>query len=231
MKDRNFNKDNILFMISVCVVILFLGSPILLRIRAINYLVTFVLSPLKEQGYKSSYIETVGGMLGTFLAVTGALWTQRRIDLNNERNAVKKAAVIVYYDFKFAFEDIFAFERSYACIKPGTKNQYDDRQYFIEYSRKIELYIDSNWIHNVAELCGALPDDDIKQIYKIYGDLETIKSAFEKDDEDIDTKLAHSIFVLIHRDICDLTLMPRIEVNHKVVNEKLMKKLEELATG
>lgn len=45
-----------------------------------------VLRPLKESEYNICYIETFGAILGTFLAIYGTLWTQRKID---ERTAKK----------------------------------------------------------------------------------------------------------------------------------------------
>lgn len=228
MEHRKFKKDDVLFYISIFVAILFLISPLLLRIPLIENTVSYILFPLKEDGFKSSYVETIGAIFGTFFAITGALWTQRNIDLQNEKNVIKEAAVIVYYDFKFAFDDILQFEYAYASISPETANEYDDLEYFCKFRRNQKIYIDSEWICNVAKLCNVLSSEEIKQVYKIYGDFETIKCAFEKTDTEIDKQTAYSIYHLIHRDLCDLTLAPIIEVGYKKINEKLMNKLEML---
>ena len=231
MKIKKFIKDNILFSICIFIALLFLVSPLLLRISWVESIVTDILFALKEEGYKSSYIETIGAIFGTFFAITGALWTQKRIDLQNEEHKIKEAAVIVYYDFKFAFDDIFQFEYAYACISPETDNEYDDLEYFCKYRNNLKIYIDSDWICNVAKLCNVLSSEEIKQVYKIYGDFETIKCVFEKPDQEIDRKTAHGIYHLIHKDLCDLTLVPEIKAVHQNINEELMNKLEMLTKG
>lgn len=228
MKIVRFIKDNKLFSICIFIALLFLISPLLLRIPWVESMVIYILFALKEEGYKSSYIETIGAIFGTFFAITGALWTQRKIDLKNENRIIKEAAVIVYYDFKFAFDDLFRFEYAYACIKPETDNEYDDLEYFLKYKKDIKICIDPNWICNVAKLCDVLTSEELKLIYKIYGNFETIKCVFEKADKEIDIIMAHRIYHLIHRDLCDLTLAPQIEVKHKEINGKVMNKLEVL---
>ncbi len=99
----------------------------------------------------------------------------------------------------------------------------------MKYKSTIKIYIDSNWIANVAKLCNVLSADEIKQIYKIYGDLETVKEVFDRRDEDIDSSTARKIYNLIKCDLCTLTLAPRIEVSHNVVNKRLMERLEAMA--
>ena len=99
------------------------------------------------------------------------------------------------------------------------------------YRRGKKIYIDTSWISNVAGLCDVLSGEEIKQIYKIYGDLETIKSVFDKEDKDIKKKDAYRIYHLIHRDLCELTIAPTVEVNHQKINKKLIDKLEMIAKG
>lgn len=223
---KNFIKENKLFVIAIIVTLIFVLSPLWLRCDVLHRGVAWMLNGLNDDGFKTSYIETTGAILGTFLAITGALWTQRKIDSQKEALEIKEAATIVFFDFKFAFEDIFKFEQAYSCIKPGSKNQYNDVKYFNKCRRGIKIYIDSDWIHNVAKLGRVLTREQIRQIYNIYGKLETIKIAFEKEDEEIDVKFAHSIYHMIHADLCDLILLPQIEVKHKDINQRIMDDLE-----
>lgn len=223
---RNFIKDK-MFLIAIIITAIFLLSPLWLNCEILYSFVSCFLSVLKDQGFKSSYIETCGAILGTFLAITGALWTQREIDRKKELLEIKQAATVIYFDFKFAFDDIFTFERSYACVPPEIKNQYNDIEIFNKYRRGIKLYIDSDWIHNVAKLCGIMTNEQIKQIYNIYGTLETIKASFEKKDEEVDERLAHYIYNVIYAELFDLT-SPPIKISEKEINKKLMKSLKKL---
>ncbi|WP_202766286.1 hypothetical protein [Clostridium paridis] len=49
-----------------------------MRVQIFSGLLSWLLSPLKTTEYKSSYIQTFGAILGTFMAVSGALWTQKK---------------------------------------------------------------------------------------------------------------------------------------------------------
>ncbi|MBL4930906.1 hypothetical protein JK634_03745 [Clostridium sp. YIM B02565] len=69
---------NIIFIIICFIGGLFLITPILLRVQIFSGLLSWLLSPLKTTEYKSSYIQTFGAILGTFMAVSGALWTQKK---------------------------------------------------------------------------------------------------------------------------------------------------------
>ena len=66
---------NILFIIVSAISAAFILIPLVLRIEFVYKAVSWFISPLGEYG--SSYIETLGAILGTFLAITGALWTQK----------------------------------------------------------------------------------------------------------------------------------------------------------
>lgn len=230
-KAMDYFVEIVLFLIVSIITVIFIASPWWLECDSLSSGVSNILDTLKTEGYKTTYIETMGAILGTFLAISAALWTQRRENKRQEQNIIKEAAVIVYYDFKFVFEDLFKFEKAYACIKPGIENEYDDLEYFLKYKSTIKIYIDSNWIANVAKLCNVLSAEEIKQIYKIYGDLETVKEVFDRGDEDIDSSTARKIYNLIQCDLCTLTLAPSIKVSHNIVNEKLMKRLETMALG
>lgn len=77
--------DNLFFLVIGMISILFITSPIWMNFEYLARIVSIFLLPLKKDGYKSSYVETMGALLGTFLAVSGALWTQRRIDSKKEK--------------------------------------------------------------------------------------------------------------------------------------------------
>ena len=104
-------NPNILFMIVSAISAAFIFIPLILRIEFVYNAVSWFLSPLGEYG--GSYIETLGAILGTFLAVTGALWTQRKIDEVQDRKELRESALIVYYDFEFVFNDVKRFMSRY----------------------------------------------------------------------------------------------------------------------
>lgn len=218
-----------LFIIVVIVTLVFVFMPWWIKFECFSSRVAFFLQPLKTEGYKSSYVETIGALIGSFLAITGALWTQRREEKKKEEQIVKEAAIVVYYDFKFAFEDLFKFEKAYYSAKITMKDEFNEAKYFNLYRQGIKIYIDSNWITNVAKLSVLFDAEEIKQIYKIYGDMERIKEVFNREDEHITDRTARQIYNLIHKDMCVLSKGTKVEISERSENKKMMDKLKVIA--
>lgn len=58
--------------------------------------------------YKSTYVETIGSIIGTILAISGTLFLQEKIDKKtdeekriNEENNMRYNIIVIYYDFKW----------------------------------------------------------------------------------------------------------------------------------
>lgn len=147
------------------------------------------MSPLNESGYKSSYFETVGNIIGTILAITGTLFLQGMIDrkADEEKESKKKKdiryrVVIVYYDLKLAFEDI---SKIHSLLPESTllinEELFDA---FYNRARNIELYVDENWIRNVASLHEIFDDETLKEIFLCYGDICSIRSGLKSGNKD-----------------------------------------------
>ena len=111
---------NILFIIVSAISAAFILIPLVLRIEFVYKAVSWFISPLGEYG--SSYIETLGAILGTFLAITGALWTQRKIDEVQDKKELRESALIVYYDFEFVFNDVKRFMSRYIVHQEAVCN-------------------------------------------------------------------------------------------------------------
>lgn len=77
---NNKKYRNTFFIIVSIIGGIFIVSPIILRVPFIRDFFSWFFRSLGNSDYKSSYIETFGAILGTFLAVTGTLWTQRKLD-------------------------------------------------------------------------------------------------------------------------------------------------------
>lgn len=203
-KIRIFTLLKILGIIAIVLILiftfLFVLSPILLRLDFVNKMFSEVLSPLRSVDYKSSYIETLGALsgtfLGTFLAILGALYSQKRIDNKAKRKETKECATIVYYDFCFA---IYETKSNYlnatlmqSCSNSETSSSYE---WYIQLQKAYNVRIDKNWIHNVAKLCHVMNTTDIKLIYSIYGDLESITDSFDKHLKGEEIHAVFSVFI------------------------------------
>lgn len=136
-------KRDILFYIAILVALGIVFSPVILKIDYVSNLISWIILALKQQGYKSSYFEVIGALIGSFLAITGAVWTQRRIDENKEREEAKYNARIIYNDLK-SIQKYLKYERGSVNIR-----------YF------------SDW-QNVLAKCTFLQENYVSYIYEIY---------------------------------------------------------------
>lgn len=181
-------------------------------------IVSIFLLPLKKDGYKSSYIETMGALLGTFLAVSGALWTQRRIDSKKEKEKVRERTLIIYYDFKFVFDDVKNLMNKYqynASVKGNSFITSQDREFFKEYSKGFKVHIDQDWITHVASVSNFFTNEEIKKIYD-----KPIESIL---DSEIDLAF-HKMNTWINLTIFLNTLATNVELKDEITN--LLKRIE-----
>ncbi len=221
--------NNWVFIIIIVIAIAFFLSPLLLKVPIIHLLVSNILSEFSFVEYKTAYINTVGALLGTFLAVSGALFTQQREHKKNDIVRKQKIAIAIKTELRFILNSLLKFESAYACIKPGTKNNYDDLKYFIKYKKDIYIEIDTEWRNKIAEIYSVLSYNDIEQLYKIYMDLSLIESICNKDERLISKKEAYTVYKIIYRDLADLTIAPKIEIKLKKENEDILEKLDNLS--
>lgn len=223
--------DNLLFLVIGMISILFITSPIWMNFEYLARIVSIFLLPLKKDGYKSSYIETMGALLGTFLAVSGALWTQRRIDSKKEKEKVRERTLIIYYDFKFVFDDVKNLMSKYqynASVKGNNFITSQDREFFKEYSKGLKVHIDQDWITHVASVSKLFTNEEIKKIYEIYGDFTTIKKIYDKPIESIlDSEIDLAFCKMntwINLTISLNTLATNVELKDEITN--LLKRIE-----
>lgn len=178
-------KRNMLFWIALVLAVLFVFSPLFLRAPAVKHSLLCFLEPLGDSTFKSSYIETVGATIGTILAITGTLMLQEMIDKKEkiekdeqQKKEIRYKVVIIYYDLKLAFVDIAEIYK--LLVWSAFLNDKSDKiDEFYESASKIELYIDGNWIRNVASLCEEFDKTLLEDIFLIYGDICSIRSGLK----------------------------------------------------
>lgn len=75
----------------------------------IHLLVSNILSEFSFVEYKTAYINTIGALLGTFLAVSGALFTQQREHKKNDIVRKQKIAIAIKTELRFILNFISDF--------------------------------------------------------------------------------------------------------------------------
>lgn len=174
------NISTIYFIIICIIALLFILSPIIMRIPFVYDLVKWFLSALKDSQYKNTYIGALGSIIGTFLAITGVIWTQKLIEKNKKENESQKNALVMYYDYKFALDGILEIMNVvYPLVRSNTMP--DDEQIirrFQNLKKKRKIYINPNWKQLVSSLQETLSSDDIKEALLLYYKLTMISISF-----------------------------------------------------
>lgn len=233
-KRPKFNKLTVYFIIICTITLLFIGSPLLIRIPFVYKVIRGFLSVFKSSNYKSTYIEAIGSVLGTFLAITGAIWTQSIFDTQEKKAQTEKNALIMYYDFKFALksiEDIMKviYPMAKCNVLPGDETIVD---LFRAEKRKHRIYIDSNWRQLVTSLRDDLTVDEIREAQIIYSKLSMICMSFNASITETSRKEDNNSYLIMH-DMIAVTAVPRepdvYEISIKKEIVSLIVRVAELA--
>lgn len=250
-------------------VLKFLGTLILNLFIVLFWLVVIVLPPITMFrldtatttpqfnqnwfGFFGSYLGGIFGGIATLIAVIKTIKSNVKAQRENEKKekakSIKKSALIIYYDFKFTFDNMMDFMENY--YSNYTITEHVNRVFYeildIDKYKKFlytfdQFYFASDWIKVVADLSDSsvFNNTDIKKIYEIYGHLMTVKESIEYMNEDTCKAALYSMNSLF-----DIEEMPGKEENKAIqakeeknktiqVKEKdeiikLMNTLEELA--
>lgn len=205
---KNELKESRVFIFLLIMTAAFVLGPVLLHISLFSDLLADFLSPLVTQEYKSVYLEAISTLMGTFLAIYGALWTQRRIDSKDEVKRKRAALVVVYYDFDFAYEDLKNMFYEKDESNKFHKSEINPKtiiENIVERGTE-NLFIDEGWIRNVASLSDVFGEADLKKIFEMYGEINTIKMLLDgmklnkgsKEDQDNNDKEIERIETIIN---------------------------------
>lgn len=196
-----------------------------------------MLIPLKSSDYKSTYVETLGALsgtfLGTFLAVLGTHYSQRMHDEKSKQNETIESATIVYNDFSFAISESKTNFVNAENMQSGSMSETDSSYvYYIRLKKSYNVRIDKEWIHTVAKLCHVMEDAEIKLIYSVYGDLESIIDSFKKQLDGIEIQNVFCGFMRKHFEFDDFKKEVVIKDGDFILKAKyynLLKKLKKLS--
>lgn len=74
----------------IIITVLFLMIPLLLKVPVISVIVKWIMNGFRIAEYKSAYLEVLGGIAGSWLAITGAIYTQRKFDAEKKLEEEQK---------------------------------------------------------------------------------------------------------------------------------------------
>lgn len=188
LKDFILDK-NVLFWISLILTVLFVISPLILQIPQLKHIASVYFKALTSESYKSSFMESIGSILGIALTITGTLFIQKKIDERTEKEKKKKETndvryriIVIYYDLKLAFKDIGELYNCFVAMVFLTEG--DKAKNFYDVASKYDFYIDEGWIRNVASLHDVFDENLLEQIFLIYGDICSIRTGLKSNNFD-----------------------------------------------
>lgn len=73
------------FSIMCVITVMFMILPLIMKIPIISSVIAWIMSALKYQEYKSAYLGLIGGLVGSWLAITGAIYTQQKINKDTDK--------------------------------------------------------------------------------------------------------------------------------------------------
>lgn len=164
------------FVVACLLTGVFVSLPLFARIKPLRNVLTSFLRPLESVEYKTSYVETLGAFIGSFFAVTGAIWTQNIFDKRERRKQITKNALMVCYDLQFALDNIAAIVQE-VYPKVGEQiNRNDERAISIYRKAKQshQIYIASDWKELILSLRDNLDDTALRNIQHIYNTISSI---------------------------------------------------------
>lgn len=152
---------------------------IIMLIMIIGPLVVFQIDSLKNNViylFHSSqnavnYLMYFGSIMGGICTLLGVLITLQWTEEKDKDKEIKENVLIVYYDLKLGMEDLWSLAKSQmkGCSAPTY------------------MFFSNEWIKNVAKISQAIDYDTVEKIYKLYGDLESIRKNIKDNQLILDT--------------------------------------------
>lgn len=172
------NRDmSALYFVIVCIVsLIFVFSPIIIRVPIIYDCINCMLSVFKNSEYALTYVESVGAIIGALLAVTGTIWTQNIINKQQNKSQMVETVSIVYKDLKIEIDGIVKLMGlAYPVIRDAVlKNDEIIISKFYGIIKDHNININPDWKQLVASIHTLLEYDDNLRIQHIYRSLSTL---------------------------------------------------------
>lgn len=166
----------------ICLICLcYIAFPKLLESEWFYNLVDRIFSGLKYSVYKSTFAENFGALLGSAIAIIGALWTEHHIAQEKEKKAAIENARVIYYDFKFAFDEVKEKLQQFFDTQRITVDSFNEAKFneldpylsFVSY----RILIDGDWNRNVSRMSDYFTSSEIEDIYYVYGEINALNIA------------------------------------------------------
>lgn len=160
---KRFSIYDNLFYSLVGIMVIIIISPLLIKFECVRNIANFFIIDLYSM--KGDYLGMLGTLIGSCLAITGALWAQKRINDNNDFGSVKKSAKLIVFDL----------ERTFKLIK----SSYISKSFWLD-RVNCKIKLNGKWDENILAFSGYIKDSEIDDLMKLYDDIYVLSSFIEK---------------------------------------------------
>ena len=212
----HFCRNNLLLVFLAIYISTIITIPLLVAIPTIHRIVHTYLSPLGA--LRPAYISFAGTSIGSFLAISGAVWVHSRNEKHETLNVTKNLAYITYCDLKFAYDKLLPIYQTMWKMVPNefpNDVSSDQIQYFLAQIRLIYIYLNSDWMKNIANLNHVLAHREIKEVYHIYENYLEIKRIVAERIKD--EKMVKEAILRTHRFVQVEYLLRQGEVSEQAI--------------
>ena len=199
--------SNILFAFGCCISAVFILSPLLLRFEYIRNVVSVFFQALDTSEYKTAYIGGFGGLLGTFLAITGSLWTQNRIDKVTAEKEVEQTASILYYELLFALRNVRLLLTHYWLETDNRSSKLTDVALFRRSTKFFQISVSDDWKKYIAILSDYYSNSEIETLHELYACLADIKLALNPYVDNVPDEILRKAYGRTRR-LCKISSVP-----------------------
>lgn len=241
----------------ICLICLcYIAFPKLLESEWFYNLVDRIFSGLKYSVYKSAFAENFGALLGSAIAIIGALWTQNHFNEEEKKQSEIRDMRAVYYDLKYAVNETHQIIQNIVnasglesaptpeCYSKTIHDhlifsaQFDGIPIGIStFKADIHAYrilMAEDWIKIVSALPDTFEEEEREHIYYIYGQINHINKAIDAYTNSLDIFFLSAVY---HR-MYNLLIIAKnyngselLNTTHKVEDERglyssVMNKLE-----
>lgn len=199
-KKKILSNTAYLFIVVCVVALLFVFSPLLIRLPCVYDSIRWVLSGFINDEYKSTYIEMMGALLGALVAITGAIWTQKVLDKHKYKEQIVRDAHIVYSDFKCASDCILELMKDMYPVVNGNSLVEDEFiiNYFHRIRKKYYICFEPDWKQLVVDLRYQLTMEEIQLAKKFYRKIVIISNWLELREATVSYSEDSFIYALMH---------------------------------
>ena len=75
-------KSKVTYGVMLLMTVILLGAPLLLHNQHVHMVIAWFFKALNRSEYRSAYMSVLGGLMGSWLAITGAIYVQRKAEEN-----------------------------------------------------------------------------------------------------------------------------------------------------